>query len=146
VPANATQAFIATAVAHERARRPHGAPRQALPALPAARKWENDALTPTSGVEYVEEDRSCPPGGRLYGARVGGTVMDEGLYSSRWWGSPVAARRRSRRRSARCSTASRPAPAIAASDGSVVRVKGDVIPWRTEITNPSDSPAAPSRR
>jgi hypothetical protein len=35
---------------------------QALPALPAARKWENDALTPTSGVEYVEEE-FVPDGG-----------------------------------------------------------------------------------
>jgi hypothetical protein len=115
---------------------------QAIAALPAIREWENDEITPTTGVEYVEEEFH-PMGGTLRGARVGGLVVEDGVYVIRWWGL------------ARIGTAALaaslrtlldrfpPASKLTASDASVVFIgssRGNVIPWRTEITNPSAYP------
>ena len=112
---------------------------QAISALPAARKWENDELTPASGVEYVEEE-FVPSGGVLRGARNGGLVVEEGMYVIRWYGLANGGTQA-------LSTSLRtlldqfpPASKITATDGSVIYVKGNPIPWRTQITNPAAYP------
>ena len=114
---------------------------QAIAALPAKRMWENSepASAPTSSEEYVTESFE-PGGGRLYGSRVGGQVKDEGLYILTWYG---LANRGTQALSASLRTlldCFPPGSKIAASDGSYVHIKGDVIPWRTKITNPTDLP------
>jgi hypothetical protein len=112
---------------------------QALPALPAARRWENDALKPTSGVEYVEEEFH-PMGGTLRGARVGGLLVEDGLYVIRWWGiagvGTAALSASLRALLDRFPAGSK----LTASDASVVFIHGNPTPRRTEITNPSAYP------
>lgn len=113
---------------------------QAISALPTARAWENsEPKTAFDGVEYAEEE-FLPAGGVLRGARVGGMVVEEGLYVIRWWGL-------ANRGTQALSTSLRalldrfpPASKLTASDASVIYVKGDVIPWRSQITNPPDYP------
>jgi hypothetical protein len=114
---------------------------QALSALPAKRAWENSepASAPTPSDEYVTESFE-PDGGRLYGVRDGGTVKDDGLYILTWYGL-------ANRGTQALSTSLRtlldlfpPGSKIAATDGSYVHIKGDVIPWRTKIQTFADAP------
>lgn len=112
---------------------------QVLPALPAARRWENSELKPSSSVEYVEESFE-PDGGRLYGARQGGIVKDEGLYIITWYGfANVGTQSMSTSLRALLDRVP-PGSKIAATDGSYVEIKGDVIPWRSKIQNLTDYP------
>lgn len=51
----------------------------ACASLPAARAWATREYVRAQGTAYVEED-FIPQPGRLYGARIAGTVNGRGLY------------------------------------------------------------------
>lgn len=108
----------------------------AMPALPASREWENVEFRPTPGVPYVEEDY-VPATSTLLGLFKGGTIEDTALYVFRWY--DVAGRGTAAINTGISALLARFAPgtAIVAGDGSIVRVRGDVAPTRSQITNPA---------
>lgn len=108
---------------------------RAKPALPAARAFENVAFIPTSGVPYAEEE-FAPGGGRLFGAASGGTVEEEGLYVIRWFALANTATTEFSTALTTLLNLFRPGSYITAADGTIVRIRGDFIPRRSQITNP----------
>lgn len=108
---------------------------RALPALPAGREWENIAFTPTPGVPFVEEDYVPGTSALIAGHRSRGTVEDTALYVLRWYG--VAGQGTATMNSGITSLLALfpPGQTITASDGTVVRVRGDMAPNRGQIIN-----------
>jgi hypothetical protein len=110
---------------------------QAIPALPALREWENVAFTPTAGQPFVEEDY-VPAGSTLRGLVLAGMVEDTALYVIRWYGLAGQGTKAINDGITALLARFAPGTAILASDGSIVRVRGDVAPIRSQITNTDD--------
>lgn len=105
-----------------------------LASLPADRAWTNIPFTPTPGAAYIEEDYAPSTSTLLSGPSKGGVGEDTGLYVIRWYA--VAGQGLAAGSAVDALLALYPKGAsIPASDGSVVRVRGDVGPWRSGFTN-----------
>lgn len=108
-----------------------------LPELPADRAWTNVEFVPRDGVPYIEED-FVPGASTLNGLVRGGTREATGLYVIRWYGidntgpdvmDGVDALLR----------LFKPGTTIPLQSGDVVRVRGDVAPFSSSLSN--DGPA-----
>jgi hypothetical protein len=108
---------------------------RAASALPAAREYENVPFTPPATDPYAEED-FAPSGSRLLsGPANGGRREHTGLYVIRWYGQPSVDV--SAMNAGITALLARFAPGswIAASDGTVVRVREEPAPWAGQIVN-----------
>ena len=110
---------------------------RAASALPAAREYENVAFTPPAGAPYVEEDY-VPATSELRGLVKAGTVEDTAMYVLRWYG--IAGQGTSAMNTGVQAILAlfRPGDRFTATDGTVIRVRGDVAPTRSQIINAPD--------
>jgi hypothetical protein len=108
-------------------------------ALPIARVFEGDPpYVPVSGVPYLEEDFSPSTSTLFSFPAQGGSVIRTGLYTIRWFGVASTGLDIAAGVDAllACFT---PGLALAASDGTVVRIADNPGPRRGMI-NPAPSP------
>lgn len=109
---------------------------RAIPVLPAMRERENVAFTPTEGVQFVEEDY-VPATTTLLGLVRGGTVEVTALYVLRWYVPAGTGVKALNDGITALLALFEPGTGITASDGTIVRVRGDIGPSRSQITNPT---------
>jgi hypothetical protein len=110
---------------------------QAVPALPTARAFENVAFTPTPGTPFVEE-MYVPATEQLRGLVQGGTVESTAEYVINWYGLAGAGIQAINDGITALLARFLPGSSIIASDGTVIRVRGDSAPRRSPITITDD--------
>lgn len=107
---------------------------QSKPALPAARAYENVAFTPTSGVEYVEDEFVPTPPLLLSATARGGRVRHDGLYVIRWFGIAGTATSQIRASADAVLALFPPGSTITATDGTAVHILGrPIAPGQSQI-------------
>lgn len=99
--------------------------------LPASRAWENERFAPVAGVPYIEED-FVPATAELRGITRGGDVVTEGLYVIRWFGLEGTSLDLHDALDAALALFA-PESTLTATDGTVVRIRGDQAPTRSQI-------------
>jgi len=111
---------------------------QILSALPATRVWENDTLVPAQGVEYVQE--TFLPNGRMkLGLTVDGVVQDDFLYVLTWYGLAGSGTHGLNASLYGVLDLVHPGTTIV-TGSTVIRVKGNPKPFRSQILNPVTQP------
>lgn len=108
-----------------------------LASLPTTRLWENKAPPVKAGDTYVDEDY-VPATCTLRGLTSGGLVEDTGLYVVKWaalanTGAPTAIAGPNA-----LLALFPPGLALTASDGSIVRIRGDIGPTRGQGLSDGD--------
>lgn len=103
-----------------------------LGALPALRSWENVEFTPTNGQPYIEED-FVPATVTLKGLIPGGLVENTGLYIIKWYGLSNTGLNSITHGVDQLLALFPPGATITASSGDVVRIRGDVAPYRGQL-------------
>lgn len=105
-----------------------------LSQLPAARAWENVDFTPTEGADYVEENYvpGTAPVLRTTMAQ-GGTVEETGLYVVKWYTVAGAGIGTIDDGVTALLALFAPGTVITISDGSVLHIRGDVGPSRSQL-------------
>lgn len=105
--------------------------------LPAFRSWDNVEVKPPARRPYVRESY-VPATSTLRGMVAGGLLEDTGLYVIKWYGlsnTDVLAIRKAERKVFELFPAGL---GVSVSDGSTVRIRGDIAPFSSQITPQGD--------
>lgn len=102
-----------------------------LPELPAGREWDNVGFQPTTGQPFIREQYS-PSTSTLRGLTASGPIEETGEYYVNWYGVSgdgltIA------RGVTKLLALYPPGKSIAATDGTIVRIRGDVAPRRGQL-------------
>lgn len=102
--------------------------------LPTDKAWENVHFEPTTGQPFLEEEY-VPATQTLRGLTPGGVVEDTGIYVIRWYGIQNTGISAIRNGVQSILTAFRPGLSISASDGAVIRIRGNPAPFTSQLRN-----------
>ena len=102
-----------------------------LPELPTARAWDNVKYTPTIGQPYIVE-QYVPSASTLLGMLATGPVEDTGLYVINWYGPAGIGIAMAHGVNALLGLFP-PGRFLTATDGTVIRIRGDFAPRRGQI-------------